>query len=135
MTQNRKNLLEQKREKRTPLFILMKMAILDEASWIVEGCSFSTFEMRFAHADTLIYFHFSRLLCFWRLFKRLFNHNEVFGGLRVINWGILKYIWNFDKEKRERIEELRKKYPGVGFRIFRRPKDADRYLEELKRIQ
>ncbi len=112
-------------------FIEIQQAILDEETWIVEGCSFSTFEMRFAQADVLIYFHFSRLLCFLRLFKRFFNYKRDFGGLRAVNLEILKYTWNFDKEKRSRIEELRQKYPQTAFLIFRNQKDADLFLKFL----
>lgn len=112
-------------------FIEAQKAILNEKAWIVEGCSFSTFEMRFATADVVIYFHFSRLVCFWRLIKRVFNYKSDFGGLRAINWEILKYTWNFDKEKRARIEELRDKYPRTDFRIFRSPKDADLFLKQI----
>lgn len=112
-------------------FISIQKAILDEESWIVEGCSFSTFEMRFARADTLIYFHFPRLLCIWRLFKRFFNYNKAFGGLKTVNWELLRYTWNFDKEKRARIEELSAKYPQVTFLIFRNQNDADEYFKSL----
>jgi GrpB-like predicted nucleotidyltransferase (UPF0157 family)/adenylate kinase family enzyme len=114
-------------------FLSVQKAMVDEEAWIIEGCSFSTFEMRFARADTVIYFRFPRYLCFWRVFRRLFNHDKAFGGLKVVNWGILKYIWNFDKEKRARIEELKKKYAQVDFRIFKRSKDADKYMKELKK--
>lgn len=110
-------------------FIEIQRAMLNEEAWIVEGCSFSTFEMRFAKADILIYFHFSRLVCFWRLFKRLFDYKKDFGGLRKINWEILKYTWSFDKEKRARIEELRHKYPQTEFIIFQGQKDADLFLK------
>lgn len=110
-------------------FIKIQQAMLNEETWIVEGCSFSTFEMRFARAHVLIYFHFSRFVCFLRLFKRLFNYKRDFGGLRVVTWEILKYTWNFDKEKRVRIEELRQKYPQTEFLIFRNQKDADAYLK------
>ncbi len=113
-------------------FIAIQKAMLDEESWIVEGCSFSTFEMRFAKADVLIYFHFPRVVCFWRIIKRIFNYQKEFGGLRAVNLEILKYIWNFDKEKRYRIEELRKKYPKVQFLIFRSQNDADFFLKSLK---
>src|SRR5581483_9381761 len=111
-------------------FIQIQKTMLDEDAWVVEGCSFSTFEMRFARADVLIYFHFSRLVCCWRLFKRLFNYKKDFGGLRAINLELLKYTWNFDKEKRARIEELRKKYPQTDFRIFKGQKDADLFLRQ-----
>lgn len=118
-----------KRDKKE--FIEIQKAMLGEKAWVVEGCSFSTFEMRFAKADILIYFQFSRLICFFRLFKRLFNYKKDFGGLRAVNWEILKYTWNFDKEKGARIEELRRKYPETEFLIFRSQKDADRFLESL----
>ncbi len=110
-------------------FIEIQKAMLNEDAWVVEGCSFSTFEMRFAKADVLIYFHFSPLVCFWRMFKRLFNYKRDFGGLRAITWEILKYTWNFDKEKRARIEELRQQYPQIEFLIFRNQKDADLFLK------
>jgi adenylate kinase family enzyme len=112
-------------------FIEIQSAILAEEAWIVEGCSFSTFEMRFAKADVLIYFHFSRLVCFLRFLKRFFNYKKDFGGLRAVTWELLKYTWNFDKEKRARIEELRQKYPRTEFLIFRDPKDAELFLQAL----
>jgi adenylate kinase family enzyme len=112
-------------------FIEIQQAMLNEETWVVEGCSFSTFEMRFSKADVLIYFHFSRLVCFLRLFKRLFNYKRDFGGLRAVTWEILRYTWNFDKDKRARIDELRRKYPQTEFLIFRNQKDADSYLKLL----
>ncbi|MCH9608998.1 MAG: hypothetical protein S4CHLAM45_02610 [Chlamydiales bacterium] len=111
-------------------FIEIQKALLEETAWIVEGCSFSTFEMRFSKADILIYFHFSKAVCFWRFFKRFFNYKQEFGGLQTINWELLKYTWNFDKEKRARITELRDKYPQADFLVFRTPKDADLFLRQ-----
>ena len=126
-----------KRDKKE--FLAIQRAILKEESWIIEGCSRSTFEMRFAQADTLIYFQLPRLLCIWRIFKRLFIQDKVLsdnadGCLKGVNWGILKYIWNFDKDQREEIEHLRKKYSQVDFLIFRSSKDADKYMEEFKKM-
>src|SRR5688572_19138597 len=57
-------------------FMSIQQAMLSEDAWIVEGCSFSTFEMRFAKAEVLIYFHFPRLLCFLRMLKRVFNYEK-----------------------------------------------------------
>lgn len=112
-------------------FINIQRAILEEEAWIIEGCSFSTFEMRFAKADVLIYFHFSRLICIWRLFKRIFNYKEGYGSLRAVTWEILQYTWNFNKEKRATIEKLRQKYPQTEFLIFRNQHDADAYIKSL----
>jgi adenylate kinase family enzyme len=124
---------KKKRDKQD--FLLLQQAMINEDSWIIEGCSFSTFEMRFAHADVGIYFFLPRYLCFWRMVKRLFNYEKSFGGLRQITWELLKYTWNFDKEKRNRIEELVKQYPALDFRIFRSQHDADQYLESIAALK
>ena len=114
-----------KRDKQDLLEIQKEM--LSEEAWIIEGCALSSLEMRFKEADTLIYFHYSWLLCFWRLVKRLFNHDKAFGGLRTVNLELLKYIWTFDREKGPAIEALREKYPQVEFCVFRNPKEAEEY--------
>ena len=125
---------EKKRDKQE--FLLFKQALLKEDSWIIEGCSLSTLEMRFARADIIIYFHLSRLLCIWRVCKRLWTFDRRIadtGCLNGINWSLIKYIWNFDRDKRQSIEELRKRYPHVEFLIFRHIYEPDKYLKKLIR--
>lgn len=113
-------------------FLAIKKSLLKENSWIIEGCSFSTLEFRFARAETVIYFDFPRLVCIWRVYKRLFTSNQHLadtGCLNGINWELMKYIWNFNRDKRQSIEELSVKYPKVEFIIFHRSQDLDKYLE------
>jgi hypothetical protein len=59
------------------------------------------------------------------------NYKKDFVGLRTVTWEILKYTWNFEKEKRARIEELRKKYPQTDFVIFNNQKDANIFLQSM----
>ncbi len=119
-------------------FLAVKETLVSEDSWIIEGCSLSTLEMRFARADTIIYFLFPRFLCMWRLCKRIFIFDQTLadsGCLRGVNWPLLKYVWNFDCDKRENIEELRKKYPQVEFLVFHSPSELDKFVETLTRSQ
>ena len=118
-------------------FLAIQKAMLAEDSWVIEGCSISTLEMRFARADIVIYFHLPRLLCTWRVLKRRWRPDKTLydtaeGCSQVFNWELVKYIWTFDQDKREGIEQLRKKYPHVVFRIFKSSQEADSYIEELK---
>lgn len=113
-------------------FLVVKKSLLKESSWIIEGCSLTTLEMRFAQADTVIYFDFPRLLCIWRVFKRLFSfdtHLAETGCLNGINWALIKYIWNFNRDKRPGIEELRKRYPNVKFIAFQNSQDLNEFLK------
>lgn len=119
-------------------FLEIQKQMLAEESWIIEGCALSSLEMRFSKADTVIYFYYPRLLCIWRVFKRLFSHDKTLcdtaeGCSKVITWEIIKYIWNFERDKREDIEALRKKYPQVDFVIFTTPTETNNYIEKLKR--
>ncbi|MEM7174690.1 MAG: GNAT family N-acetyltransferase [Chlamydiota bacterium] len=110
-------------------FIGIQKALLNEEAWIVEGCSSATFEMRVSKADVFIYLQLSRILCIWRLLKRVFNYKKDLSGLRIITWEILRYTWNFNKKKNGHIMELGKKYPETEFLIFNNQKDADFFLE------
>lgn len=130
-----KHMFEGSKKRDKQEFLSVKEALVKEACWIIEGCSFSTFEMRFARADTVIYFHLPRLLCIWRLCKRFFTFDKYLaetGCLHGLNWTLLKYMWNFDRDKRHRIEELRKQYPQVNFVVFRTSDDPDDYFNQLK---
>jgi adenylate kinase family enzyme len=122
-----------KREKAE--FLALKESLLKEDAWIIEGCSFSTLEMRFARADAVIYFDLPRMLCIWRVCKRLFAFDQRLsetGCLDGVNWMLIKYIWNFNRDKGQGIEELSKRYLAVEFLVFHRTRDLDEYLENLK---
>ena len=109
--------------------------IVQEDAWIVEGCSISTLEMRYAKADTVFYFRYSRLRCLWWLCKRLWRPDDT-GRLRGINWQILCYMWTFHKRQFPRIQEMRKRYPEVAFHTFKNPKEAmnHRYDQVVSKI-
>lgn len=126
-----KHMFEGRTKRDKQEFLSVKEALVNGESWIIEGCSLSTLEIRFARADTIIYFHLPRWLCIWRVFKRLFTFEKRIsdtGCLNGINWTLIKYIWNFDRDKRENIEELRERYPNVEFLIFRHTQDSEKYL-------
>lgn len=85
-------------------------------------------------SDPKSYFNFPRLLCFWRICKRLLNFSKKTadtGCLKGINWTLIKYIWNFNRDKLKSIELFRKNYPHVDFIIFNYPQEAKKYLEQL----
>jgi adenylate kinase family enzyme len=114
-------------------FLSIQKEMVSEKSWIIEGCSISTLEMRLAETDILIYFHFSRFLCIWRTLKRCYTrdrHLSETGCANIINWRLLKYIWTFDKEKGDLILKLKKKYPQVEFFVLKKPQDAYEFLKK-----
>lgn len=117
-------------------FLATQQAMVNEEVWIIDGNSIATLE-RFAKAEEVIYFHFPRYFCLWRLLKRAFFPDQTLADSAEgcsksrISWELLLYLWNFDNEKKEWIQELRQKYPHVDFHIFRSAMDADQYIEAL----
>ncbi len=130
-----KHLFNGRQKRNKQQFLAVKEALVSEDSWIIEGCSLSTLEMRFARADIVIYFQLPRLLCVWRLCKRFFAFDKAAshsGCLKGINWGLLKYMWNFDRDKSPGIKKLRQQYPKVDFVVFLNNFDSEKFLNEIK---
>ena len=123
-----------KRDKKE--FIAVQQDMIDQDGWIIEGCSTSTFEMRFSRAETILYFRPSRLLCIWRALKRRFFPDHTLcdtaeGCSKVFTWEMVKYTWNFERDKKALIDNLKKKYPHLKFHMIENTTDADRYLKEM----
>lgn len=117
-------------------FLAEKETLIRGNSWIIEGCSISTLEMRFATADTIIYLNLPRFTCLWRVLKRMFTssaHLSETGCLDGVNWPLIKYIWTFKREKWGQIKELQSKYPNVNFYNIRTSKDIEKLLKTFKK--
>jgi len=74
--------------------------------WISDGnFALATFDIRLPNATTVIWLESSRLCCAWRAITRVFKPGEAhrIGEL----FAVLKFIWNFDRVNRPRIEATR----------------------------
>lgn len=116
-------------------FISIQEDLVAEDSWIIEGCSIATLPLRFRRADAVIYLDFPRLLCAWRVFKRGFSMDSNLsksGCLGPLNWTLLVYIWNFKRDKQERIDTLVARYPHLDYYHLKNSKDMDTFLNALR---
>lgn len=117
-------------------FKAIQKEMVDEPSWIIEGCALSTLEMRLSEATACLDFNLPRLLCIWRTFRRLFIHDRTLedtaeGCSKVFTWEIIRYIWNFEKNKRQGIDRLREKYPQVRFISLKSSREVQEYLAQF----
>lgn len=104
--------------------------------WILDGNYGRTMELRFARADTVVFFDYSRWLCCFRAMKRRVQ----FAGRRrpdmaegceeKIDLEFLKWIWDYPVSRRPgivaRLGELRA--AGMRVHVLRNPRDARRFL-------
>lgn len=80
---------------------------LQKESWIMDGNYSRTLSRRLQFADTVIYLDYPRLLCIYRVLKRVIQN---YGKTRIdmaencpekFDFEFLKYIWNFNKINRK----------------------------------
>lgn len=119
-------------------FLQIQKGFVDQDSWVIDGNSTRSFEMRFSKADTVIYFRLNRILCLWRIFKRLIHKHphisdRAEGCTENISFRLIKYLWGFPQRVKLSIEELRLKYPEAKFYEFKNDKQALSFLNTLKK--
>jgi adenylate kinase family enzyme len=91
--------------------------LCDQNEWIIEGMAQRFCEYRIQKADVIIFLDAPLYLCFYRIFKRAVTH---FGKVyfssakgcpeRGPSLKFLKYVWNFNSQKKPALEQLLQKY-------------------------
>lgn len=119
-------------------FLQIQKGLVDQDSWIIDGNASRSFEMRFSKADTVIYFHFNRVLCLWRILKRLIHKHphisdRADGCTEIVRFRLIKYLWGFPQRVKQSIGELRLKYPNTKFYEFQNDKQAQSFLNTFKK--
>ncbi len=119
-------------------FLDIQQSIVDGDSWIVDGNSTRSLEMRYSKADLVLYFNYPRWLCYLRTFKRLFHKNTEIDDRAEncherISLKLLRYMWSFESRVAEQIVLLREEYPGIRFVEITSDKDLKKLKRELMR--
>ena len=112
-------------------------AALAEERWIMDGNFDRTIPKRLQRCDTVIYLDFSRFTCLMGVLKRVLT---TYGKVRPdmgegcperIDLDFLKWVWNFNKNKRERNYRLLKEAEGVQVIILKNRRMVKKFLSEL----
>lgn len=110
---------------------------LKKDKWIIDGNYDRTLEERVNRCDTVIYLDYPRRTCFLGVFKRvLLNYGKVRpdmaeGCPEKIDLEFLQWIWNFNKEHRDKLYKTLKEEKGKQIYIFRKRKQCSDFLNTL----
>ncbi len=123
-------------ERDTNEFLSIQENLVKNDQWIIDGNAIRSLEMRFARADMAIYFNYPKILCLWRVIKRLWSKNpnikdRADGCYEKIRWVLVKYLWNFEKRIGPSLVQLRNAYPHVVFHQVTNDRELDLLLEHL----
>ena len=118
-------------------FDCLLMTELDKPRWILDGNFNRTMELRLERCDSVIYLDINRVQCILGWLKRV-----------ITNWGTArpdmapgcnewfdpefgKWIWNFNKQNRERYLKLLGQQMDKKIYILKKRRQVKRFLESL----
>lgn len=118
-------------------FLSAQQSFIEQPSWIIDGNSTKSYEMRYRQADLCLYFNFPRHICYWRVFKRLFHKHphiddRAANCQETVRWSLLTYMWSFETRVSKLLAELKMKYPHVQFVELQCDKDVTQFIDTLE---
>ena len=110
---------------------------LKKPKWILDGNFNRTIEPRLASCDTVIYLDMTRLVCLKNWIGRVIKNwgtaraDMAPGCTEWFDPEMAKWIWNFNKQNRQRYLELLSKAEGKQVYILRSRREVEKFKKSL----
>ena len=110
---------------------------MQKDQWIIDGNYTRTLPQRLKHCDTVIYLDFSRVACLLGVAKRIIT---TYGTVRPdmaegcperFDLDFLKWVWNFNKNNREKIYRLLNEAAGKETIVLKNRRAVRLFLKTL----
>lgn len=108
-----------------------------QEKWIMDGNFDRTIPERLARCDMVIYLDFSRFACLMGVVKRVLT---TYGKVRVdmgegcperFDMDFLKWVWNFNKNKREKNYRLLNESEGIETIVLKNRRAVKKFLKQI----
>jgi adenylate kinase family enzyme len=110
--------------------------VIGEKTWVLDGNYSGTLADRIAAADTVVFLDLSRLVCVWRVLKRVAKHRgetrpEMPDGCpEKLNLAFLLWIWNYPSRSRRKVLALLEACRATKNVVhLRTRRDVERFLD------
>lgn len=108
-------------------------------SWIMDGNYSGTLDIRLTACDTVVFLDLPRVLCLWRVLKRLVKYRKktrpdmADGCFERFDLEFVKFVWNYPLSSKKRVIEKIELY-GKRKNIIhlKSRKDVKSFLETVK---
>ncbi len=108
--------------------------LIDGDEWIIDGNFGGTMELRMERADTVIWIDFPRVVCTWRVIKRIVRYwnkkrPDMAEGCRErFDWEFIKYVWNFPRDKNPLLKSRVEKFKGRDVFHLKSNEEIEKFL-------
>ena len=112
---------------------------MQKPQWILDGNFRRTLEMRLEKCDTVIYLDFPSLVCLKNWMGRVMKNwgharaDMAEGCTERFDPEFARWIWNFNKNYRDRFYELLNQAEGKQVIILRSRREVEKFLSGLKK--
>ena len=112
--------------------------VLEQPRWIMDGNYNRTLPLRLEYCDTVIYLDFSRFACLMGVAKRVLT---TYGTVRPdmgegcperFDPDFLKWVWNFNKTKREKYYRMLNEAEGIEKIVLKNRRMVKRFLKQME---
>lgn len=110
---------------------------LEKPQWVMDGNFNRTMPQRIARCDTVIYLDIGRLSCLCGIVRRVMGGygkvrpDMAAGCPERLDLDFLKWVWNFNRDKREKYYRLLNEAQGVRIIALKNRRQIKRFLESL----
>ena len=105
--------------------------------WIMDGNYSGTLDLRIRACDTVIFLDMPRLICLWRVLKRLLlNWNKTRPEMaeecrEKVNPGFMVWIWGYHKRTRPKVLGMLRASPGKKIVVLRSQREIEEFFRGL----
>lgn len=110
---------------------------LKKEKWIIDGNYDRTLKERLKRCDTVIYLDYPRRTCLLGVVKRVISsygktRPDMAGGCpERFDLEFMKWIWNFNKEHRDKFYKMLKEEKNKDIYIFKNRKEGNEFIKSL----
>ncbi|MET0959412.1 MAG: topology modulation protein [Psychrobacillus psychrotolerans] len=112
--------------------------LVKKEEWIIDGNYNGTLDIKLHAADTIIFVNISRVICIYRVFKRMIKHrgntrpDMADGVIERFDIDFLKWVWDYPKTKKpivlKKLDQLSNDKKVI---ILNSPRDVQLFLNHV----
>lgn len=114
--------------------------LVSRESWVIDGNYGGTMEMRLEACDTVVFLDLPRLLCIWRVLKRVVTYRDgvrpdmAEGCRERFDLKFLRWVWDYPVRTRPKVVELLGAHARTKNVVWLRSRaDVEKFLADAAR--